>query len=795
MSKLAWAYIWTILLVALGFAVMTIPLAPLPATQWRPFIALAALSSAAQMFRIEAPKEQTYYVTPLCFFAGILLLDPFLLVLVIVITHLAEWAKERWLKRPLLQSWCWQPLHIARHSVAALSAAWIYSNLSDGGVLYLTVDDVGAVTAAALCYVLLSQIMLAIVLVLAHGVSLRESGALDLDDLLINFVIVVMGYSLAISWQIDPWLIPLTLTPLTLFHRALAVHQLKIEAQTDSKTGLWNARHFATLFASELERAQRFQRPIAVIMADLDLLRNINNSYGHLAGDTVLAGIGQIVKKTIREYDIAGRFGGEEFVIVLPEVNQIEARAMAERIRTAIEAATFDVATSPKPLRATMSLGIACYPVDGQNGNDLIHAADVAVYQAKVQGRNRVVCTADVPHVVRIEHDTVENRLDAPDVLEYISRPEGITGIQSNRAVAELPDHPGIPSATIHGEQAAVHVPTAHAHIGYDALPRRIYVLAALVVPAALGTVLVSFATARDIDLPKFVIVGGLGMMVFLLHLALLWLSQKRSGDGKRSLERTNEQLVSTNREIIGINAELNLRNRELQSHNGVLQHLNDELFLTLARILDARDPFVGSHALQVSKFAEAIAAELDLPAERVAALRQAGAVHDIGKIVLPDRILCKPTTLTNEEYMIMQKHARIGSELLSSGQALRYLAPAVKHHHERWDGTGYPDGLRGPAIPLEARILSLCDAVEAMASDRPYKHNMSLEEIAVEVKQCAGTQFDPGVVAAFLRVIERDGGQMIIDSALDAGYRPSDSASSLPGDLWNIKEHPVICA
>jgi diguanylate cyclase (GGDEF)-like protein len=161
-----------------------------------------------------------------------------------------------------------------------------------------------------------------------------------------------------------------------------------------------------------------------LIMADLDLLRNINNTYGHLAGDTVLAGIGQIIHENIREYDIAGRFGGEEFTIVLPEVGSAEARSFAERLREAVEAASFVVRTSDTPIRTTISLGVACFPWDAAMPTDLIHESDVAVYHAKLKGRNCVVCASDVPHSIRLESAVVEDRLASPYVSTFIPRPE-----------------------------------------------------------------------------------------------------------------------------------------------------------------------------------------------------------------------------------------------------------------------------------------------------------------------------------------------------------------------------------
>src|SRR5205807_9103442 len=133
----------------------------------------------------------------------------------------------------------------------------------------------------------------------------------------------------------------------------------------------------------ELGRAQRFQRPLSLIMADLDLLRDINNTYGHLAGDAVLRGISEVFRQQLRHYDVPARFGGEEFSILLPETPPDQAYELADRIRRAVAERTFDVETSSEPIRATVSIGIAGFPKDGTDANELIHQADLAVYRAK----------------------------------------------------------------------------------------------------------------------------------------------------------------------------------------------------------------------------------------------------------------------------------------------------------------------------------------------------------------------------------------------------------------------------
>lgn len=216
--------------------------------------------------------------------------------------------------------------------------------------------------------------------------------------------------------------------------------------------------------------------------------------------------------------------------------------------------------------------------------------------------------------------------------------------------------------------------------------------------------------------------------------------------------------------------------NRELTVANHAIHQLNDELFLTLAKIFDARDPYVGNHAAQVAAYAVALASELGFSPDRIKIIRQSGYLHDIGKIAIPEAILHKPTKLTEGEFAFIKKHANIGADFVATSHGLRHLAPFILHHHERWDGGGYPDGLAGEAIPLEARILNVCDSVEAMASDRPYSRAKSVEEIVTELRLCAGKQFDPAVVTAFIQIAERVGTGLIVNSARSVRSQSDES-------------------
>jgi diguanylate cyclase (GGDEF)-like protein len=222
-------------------------------------------------------------------------------------------------------------------------------------------------------------------------------GLRTMDGLTADLVSVSRGVVIGALWLVDPLLVPFAIVPAVLVSRSLSLPRLQAEARLDPKTGLYNSRHFAHALDRELSRAKRYGRPLSLIMVDLDLLRNTNNTYGHLAGDAVLQGVGDIFRAQVRTHDVPARFGGEEFAILLPETAPEHALELAERIRRAVAVRSFRSETSTQPLRATISLGVASYPRDASDSMQLVHRADLAVYRAKVLGRNRVVDAAHAP--------------------------------------------------------------------------------------------------------------------------------------------------------------------------------------------------------------------------------------------------------------------------------------------------------------------------------------------------------------------------------------------------------------
>jgi putative nucleotidyltransferase with HDIG domain len=169
------------------------------------------------------------------------------------------------------------------------------------------------------------------------------------------------------------------------------------------------------------------------------------------------------------------------------------------------------------------------------------------------------------------------------------------------------------------------------------------------------------------------------------------------------------------------------------------------------------RDPYTEAHSQRMADYAVATARALRVPIEEVENIRYAAILHDIGKIGISDRILRKPGPLTSAEYRVIQQHSRIGAEILEEVEALKDISEVLYHHHERYDGAGYPDGLAAEKIPVGARIIGVIDAYDAMTSQRPYRLALGHEKAVEELRRGAHSQFDPRVVEAFVRAVERD--------------------------------------
>jgi HD-GYP domain-containing protein (c-di-GMP phosphodiesterase class II) len=200
----------------------------------------------------------------------------------------------------------------------------------------------------------------------------------------------------------------------------------------------------------------------------------------------------------------------------------------------------------------------------------------------------------------------------------------------------------------------------------------------------------------------------------------------------------------------------------------------NRELFLSsiraLAEAIDAKDPYTRGHSERVAEYAAAIATELKLPADEVERTRLSALLHDVGKIGVDDRIIRKPTALTEEEFEQMKTHPIKGAAIMSAIPQLADVIPGMKYHHEKWSGGGYPEGLKGEQIPLQARIVTVADTFDAMTTTRPYQKAMEIDYVIDRIRQFAAVRFEPSVVSAFLRAYEKG-------TLVPIPIRPADEA------------------
>ena len=376
----AQTYVSTVIALAIIAAIAGTIMAP-PRLERLPIaLLLLAAATIAQQFKAKSPKHQSYYTTTIFFFAAALLLRPAFVVAIITVAHLAELVRVR-------PRWYITVFNIANFLLSSLAASAVFW-LGHGRGAGLTVLDAAL---AGCVFVALNHLLTALVITWARNVPIHKTGTLDWENLGTDVALISIGALGALLWLSDPWLTPLTLGSLFLIFRSLLIPTLKEEARTEPKTGLANMKHWNEVAQVEIDRARRFGRPLSVVLADLDLLREINNRHGHLVGDQIIRRVAQEIRAVLRDYDLPARFGGDEFAVLMPETTLAEAMRVAERIRQGVEAIAVDGTSAP----VSLSVGVALFPAHGRTSADLLAAADRAVYQAKALGRNRVSSFAD----------------------------------------------------------------------------------------------------------------------------------------------------------------------------------------------------------------------------------------------------------------------------------------------------------------------------------------------------------------------------------------------------------------
>jgi diguanylate cyclase (GGDEF)-like protein len=338
--------------------------------EWLAFAALMPLIALVHLLGAERQKHQGSHLSLAPIFAAVLILPPALAAIAIAVAFFPESVRSR-------PRWYIVVFNVANFVGPALLARTCFDALRG------TTDQEWAFAAlvAIAAFVVVHYGVLAAMLRLARGVRVPET--IRLDCVLIDSGLVSLGALAAALWEVNEALVVLTLLPLALAYRSLAIPGLVEASRVEPKTGLYNMRHFTGVVSQELQRAGRFDRPIAVLMVDVDHLRDVNTAHGHVGGDRALRGVAASLLSVIREYDTAARFGGDEFCVLLPETDLEGALVVADRIRSLVEQAT---ANPP----ITVSIGVASHRGGDITPDELLALADRAAYRAKFSGRNTV---------------------------------------------------------------------------------------------------------------------------------------------------------------------------------------------------------------------------------------------------------------------------------------------------------------------------------------------------------------------------------------------------------------------
>lgn len=416
-------------------------------------------------------------------------------------------------------------------------------------------------------------------------------------------------------------------------HNALTFQKAQEQAITDGLTGVKTHRYLMEQLSSEWKRSTRANRPFALVLMDLDRFKFVNDFYGHLEGDVVLQRVGHILEQNCRRSDVVARYGGDEFVILMPETTVEQARQLAGKLRGWI-------ASDPllRDKNITASFGIAGFPVHGSTPQELIQVADSSMYLSKHQGGN-TVSSAE-------QGDQNDRKKWKKDVLE------AYLGVTLKRLFSTGPE-------------------------AFEEIYRRL-----------------------------------------------------------EQFTRSLEQGSAT-------------------SSDGLPMAVVDTV-TSLAFAIDAKDHYTQGHSQKVSAYAVMIAQALGLHQKEIEEIRLAALLHDVGKVGIPETILNKSGPLDASEWETMKTHTDLGDKILEPLQAMGRIREMIRHHHEFFDGTGYPDHLEGERIPRGARVIAIADAYDTITSERTYKKARTPEDAFAELERCAATQFDPKMVRVFVDSMRR---------------------------------------
>jgi diguanylate cyclase (GGDEF)-like protein/putative nucleotidyltransferase with HDIG domain/PAS domain S-box-containing protein len=520
------------------------------------------------------------------------------------------------------------------------------------------------------------------------------------------------------------------------------------QARRDSLTKLLN--HAA--IEETLRECAVTASSVGVIVVDVDGMKAVNDTYGHVVGDQVLT---TVAGKLWRDDVHVGRYGGDEFIVVLPNTQRAEAEEYCRNVISGLEQTGVLDPASGTGVPIAVSMGLTIWPTEVRFIDDAIRVADEAMYSEK---RERAI-TSEASGVRRALADdraarmigeivpllTSSARLD--EKLRLVARriADGASYAAVRFKLDREVDDTGKRTVT---HLAGVDDPeTGNLSSEVTALVRRTkrpVFISDLATDPRLPSLQHTIAKRSGL---------GPGLIVPLITQdAVVGFLSVASSPGSPLDARDARFLAAVAEQVMAI-ARMEALVGDLETSASRLQDARADTVMMLAAAAEAHDATTGRHLARVRTITELLARELGMPDADVNALGLAATLHDIGKIRVPESILMSPARLNGEEWTVMKQHTQWGAEFLRQRSGFELAAVIAQHHHERWDGFGYPGRLVGKAIPEPAAIVTVADSLDAITNNRPYRLGRPLHWAIGEIVRCSGQQFSPRVVEALLRL------------------------------------------
>jgi len=543
--------------------------------------------------------------------------------------------------------------------------------------------------------------------------------------------------------------------------RKRAEEALREQVRRDLLTGVLNhavvVEELRTLISNQSDGAS-----FALAMVDVNDLKAINDTYGHQVGDAVLV---EVARALSRDGAIVGRYGGDEFVAILPGADRDAAERYRDAVLSALAGTDLRDPESGASVAIAVSVGLAIYPTEAGRVEELIKLADSEMYAARRQrpvgpaGRTlpRLLGSKRAAEMVGEIVPLLTSPGDLNEKLRLVAHRlsvgAGYDAVNFALFNSWL-EPPPVQNTFARAPEDFVHAWNREQRQAKDVPLRQI--LQRTRRPIILNDLLrdqrltdTQRELVRGAGLRSGLVAPMIWQNELIGHLSVASKREAAFGPSDASFL----MIVATQVTAIARMATLV---EELQSSSARLAEAQAETVMMLAAAAEAHDRTTGLHLQNVHAIAEALAGELGYSEKDAKELGLAAVLHDIGKIRIPDSILASTGRLAEEEWELMKHHTTWGAEFLAGRPGFELAATIARSHHERWDASGYPDGLSGEAIPEAATIVSIADAFDAMISGRPYKARRSHAAGLREIEACSGKQFDPRVAQALVQLHKR---------------------------------------